>query len=57
VIKAMRVSRGLTQRQLCKDTGLSPAKYGAMETRKIPVSYETLQALSKYYDVPISQLI
>ena len=57
MIKAMRLSKGLTQRQLCKATGLSSAKYGAMESKRIPVDWEALQALSAYYNVPISDLI
>jgi len=57
VIKQLRVDRGLTQRQLCKATGLKTASYSAIETRKIPVDREALQALSAYYKIPISDLI
>ena len=53
-VKRIRESKGLTQEEVYNDTGIH---VGRIETAKSNVTVSTLDALCKYYDLQLHQLL
>lgn len=57
-LKDLRVERGLTTKQLCKQTGISEAVYNGMENdANRDTGYSRIIALARFYDVPTDYLL
>ncbi|AAK79909.1 transcriptional regulator with XRE-family HTH domain [Clostridium acetobutylicum] len=55
-LKKLRKEKGLTQRQLAGETGLSVSIISKLEEGKKTGSIETLQTLSNYFNVTVDEL-
>ncbi|MCL2861110.1 MAG: helix-turn-helix domain-containing protein [Firmicutes bacterium] len=53
----LRKEKGLTQRQLGKETSIHYAVIGNWETGKYSPNIESLSIIAKYFDVPSDYLI
>lgn len=56
-IRKKRLSTGLNIRETAKAAGVQASVLGAIEARRKPPDYETLQKLSTYYGCPVADLI
>lgn len=57
MIKAMRLSRGLTQAEVARMIHQSPSSITMYETGRREPDFETLEALADIFNVPLSTLI
>lgn len=55
-VKRLRLSLGLTQREVCKNANLTQGFYSAIENGA-PVSLETLMNLAAVFNIPVFVLL
>ena len=56
-LKTLRQMRGLTQKDLAKELGLSPQRYNYYETGRNEPDYETLKLIAAYLGVSLDLLL
>lgn len=57
ILKKLRKSRKLTQKQFAQEMYLSPSAVSQYETDKIFPSRDTLERIAKYFDVSVEYLM
>lgn len=57
IIKTMRLSRNMTQKELAARLHQSPSSITMYETGRRAPDYETLEALADVFNVPLSTLV
>ncbi len=55
-LKELRISEGLTQRELSVRLGISRVNYTRYETDKVRPDYETLIKLADFYNVSLDEI-
>ncbi|MCL2697169.1 MAG: helix-turn-helix transcriptional regulator [Oscillospiraceae bacterium] len=56
-LKALRISKNLTQKQLAKEVGLAENVYQRYERDLYKPSFETLIALADYFNITLDELV
>lgn len=57
VLKRLRKSKGLSQKQFAREVFLSPSAVSQYETDRIMPSRDTLERIAKYFDVSTDYLL
>lgn len=57
VLKTLRKSKGMTQKEIANELNISDRTYGHYETGKREPSIDTLIEIAKYYNISIDVLV